>query len=500
MSRLFVSTRLNIAWLVLAAAAAAAFGAPPPDPDATGIQKLIDKLGSPEFSEREAATTKLEEIGTAAIEMLRKACLSDDPEVVGRARELLRKAERKLSNEQSLAPTFVRLDARDVTLDSLLDDLSRQASCEVVLGGPKPEDSAARRLTISTNGPMPLWAAIQKICDSADLQVSVVAGYVAPGATPYSGRVRAGVRGVRNTDRAIVLEPRGSQPKRPAAVQGAVLVEAIPFPKNTTTGEPAAVLIQVWPEPRLAWQAVWNVKVATAADENGKRMRGDYVAPKADSNSKSAEARDGVTFIRNPDGTFSIARGVSLTPAGLFAPSTRQAVLRVSGVETPRVLKNLDLVIYATMRSGVEPLAQVREMKENQAVDATGQDAVLVATWTKEGNPTKHWADVTLKYDGKTVQPATLTDVIPGVKGTVNLGAGNHTVSGLMVTDASGKPFDLGLVGSTEMRDKGVTTVKLTMELVPDRNSGPPASVTFWGTHEKQVDVSVRLVDVPVSR
>ena len=40
----------------------------------------------------------------------------------------------------------------------------------------------------------------------------------------------------------------------------------------------------------------------------------------------------------------------------------------------------------------------------------------------------------------------------------------------------------------------------LTLELRPDRDgSGPPATVTFWGTHARPVEVPVLLKDVPLA-
>jgi hypothetical protein len=43
--------------------------------------------------------------------------------------------------------------------------------------------------------------------------------------------------------------------------------------------------------------------------------------------------------------------------------------------------------------------------------------------------------------------------------------------------------------------------VRATLELHPDKDGhGPPAQVTFWGTHAKPVEVPVTLRDVPLTR
>src|SRR5437762_7706495 len=50
--------------------------------DTPDIPRLIQQLGSPEYSEREAASNRLETIGAPALEALRKAARdSDDPEI-----------------------------------------------------------------------------------------------------------------------------------------------------------------------------------------------------------------------------------------------------------------------------------------------------------------------------------------------------------------------------------------------------------------------------------
>src|SRR5262249_24611714 len=87
-------------------------------------------------------------------------------------------------------------------------------------------------------------------------------------ATTRRGRAKPGVRLASDTQRAVVLEERGEAKRRPAAVCGAVLVEAVPFPSKTVPGQPSA-LLQVWPEPRLRWEGLTTTKLAKASDELG---------------------------------------------------------------------------------------------------------------------------------------------------------------------------------------------------------------------------------------
>ena len=111
-------------------------------------------------------------------------------------------------------------------------------------------------------------------------------------------------------------------------------------------------------------------------------------------------------------------------------------------------------------------------------------------------------ANVTLNYDPKLVHPADVSTELAGVKGTTNLGFGNHTVYGILVTDKNGKPFGLGLrSGSNQFDGTGKRSVmKMTLELTHDRNAtDPPETITFWGSHTRQIEVPITLKDVPLS-
>jgi uncharacterized protein (TIGR03067 family) len=62
-------------------------------PSAAEIDQLVRQLGSPQFEEREAAVRRLEDVGEPALEPLRKAMSSMDPEVRRRARALVESIE-----------------------------------------------------------------------------------------------------------------------------------------------------------------------------------------------------------------------------------------------------------------------------------------------------------------------------------------------------------------------------------------------------------------------
>ena len=116
----FVACLLSFMAMVCAAADT-------PRPDSSDPERLVQRLGSPRFAEREAAFKALDALGPAALSALRNAAKSNDAEVRQRAGELLAKLQRAADAAEAFAPTKVRLKAADAPLAEIVGDLSRQA-------------------------------------------------------------------------------------------------------------------------------------------------------------------------------------------------------------------------------------------------------------------------------------------------------------------------------------------------------------------------------------
>jgi hypothetical protein len=337
------------------------------------------------------------------------------------------------------------------------------------------------------------------VCDKCDVQVAGVAGFYAPGSTPVTS-ARAGIdfRRAQNVNTSVVLESRDA-PRRPAAVYGAVLVEAPPIPKTAAPDQPSA-LLQVWPEPRLQWQSTAGVKVTRAADANGTRLAAEYVAPGA---AQSAGV-GGAVVVRNPDGTAKLIRdpGGQFQLPGAFRPNARQALVRFKpGEKPPAATAELEASLFGTVRCGIEPLSKAEKLQANTPAAGTGAGGVEMSVTYRAGANGRFLAAVELGYDPNAVSPAGAGDDLPGVRGGA-AGLGNHCVFGVRITDADGKPFALGLTGGENRVEPGGkrATMRLSLELHPDKDGqGPPAAVTFWGSYARPVEVPVRLKDVALS-
>src|SRR5262245_33107942 len=108
-----------LAGVVLTLGSAALLAGPgdaPPSASPERIQSLIDRLGSAQFREREAACRELDALGEAALDALRKAASAGDPETRRRAAELVERIDTRLTAARLLSPTIVQLDYKDTPL------------------------------------------------------------------------------------------------------------------------------------------------------------------------------------------------------------------------------------------------------------------------------------------------------------------------------------------------------------------------------------------------
>src|SRR5262249_766496 len=156
-----VSMRHLCTWLAVLAGFGIALSVPVPaaeksDPDT--INKLIAKLSSNRFAEREKAQKTLEEIGLPALDALKKAAEENKGrEGRRRAQELVAKLEKKVLAAKILAPKRLRLTYKNTPLSEAIADFKKQSGYEIVLHDPdnKLKD---RKITLDT-GETTFWEA-----------------------------------------------------------------------------------------------------------------------------------------------------------------------------------------------------------------------------------------------------------------------------------------------------------------------------------------------------
>ena len=164
-----------------------------------------------------------------------------------------------------------------------------------------------------------------------------------------------------------------------------------------------------------------------------------------------------------------------------FAPNARQALLKFKpGEEQPKLARELAGSVYARVRTA-EPLVAVT-LDPRKAVSAAGRSGVELTGALR--TDAKGWRFV---------------DVAVSIPDATDAGAGSasHGFSGVRVTAADGTALALGLETGEASVGAGRYAVKLTLGAVA-KTGLAPATVTFWGTPLRQVEIPFALHDVPL--
>ena len=139
---------------------ALSMGMPPDDPS-----DLVARLVSGEPSAREEAAGRLEEIGRPALPALRAAM--GDPAGSPRVADLIDLIE----GRRVLRATPVAFEVKDVPLADALAEFGRLTGTRPVLDPGEAETWRTRRVTSSTGGPLPFWAAIDRLGEAGGFRV-----------------------------------------------------------------------------------------------------------------------------------------------------------------------------------------------------------------------------------------------------------------------------------------------------------------------------------------
>ena len=231
---------------------------------------LVAKLGSGQFAEREAAARGLEKLGADALAPLRAARADRDPEVRARAAILLDKIEKRLL----VRPTLVTLDADDRPVAEVVRDLGNRTGMPPTIdveGNPL----TARKITVRSRSPIPYWAAIDLICDSAGLRSTQ-----AP--QGFGGQGSATVLLFSPGEPAIPPAPTSdSGPFRVKLVKLDYHRErTLELPPGLPASQPVgngprhrfSAQIQVSAEPRLFLAQAGPIRIEQAVDDSGRSL------------------------------------------------------------------------------------------------------------------------------------------------------------------------------------------------------------------------------------
>jgi hypothetical protein len=252
------------------------------------VAALVAELGAARYADREAAAESLERIGQPALDALRTARDSRDPEVRTRAGTLAQRIESSLLTR----PTRLRLDFENTALPEVARALSLQSGFKITLYPSNLPRWRQQRVDLHEPGLVDFWKAIDLLCDLAGLQYNAsmhgFGGQSEPifsltdgtsrVVTPISdhGPFRVSLQNV-DYQRHLAYAPGGPRanvppPPRPAVVEPAPPAAPAPARLNPVTSVQFSAQLLLAAEPRLTLSHVRPLELVEAVDESGNSL------------------------------------------------------------------------------------------------------------------------------------------------------------------------------------------------------------------------------------
>jgi hypothetical protein len=388
------------------------------------IAKLVEKLGSTEFSEREKATRELEALGEQALDALRKAAKGDDLETKRRAEELIKKVESRQLTKKVLEPSKIRFAFKDTPLREAIEEVNKKTGLNIILNDPENK-LADRKVTLDT-GETTLWEAVDQFVAKAGLVESVnPAQVIGPGVRPVpqprppikplpvppkqiqpaplpiqpqldvpQGAIQVQVQ-VQVQAQPAQADPAQPVPPQPAPLlrpgrppffgyqpntlvltdgkaealptqyAGAVRIRALPAGTAILGFAPRegelTIALQVTPEPKLQFQSLVDVRIDKAVDDQGQVLM-----------QSTADAGNGGNDVPVAGALVAKAAFVARVPAP--APGVAPVPVRLKKGDKPsKTLKELTGVVSIQVRTPAEALMTIEKLMDAAGKEVKGE-------------------------------------------------------------------------------------------------------------------------------
>ena len=463
------------------------------------VRRLIGRLGSKQFAEREAATRELRVLGATALEPLRQAAAADDPEVRRRTQKLLGEIERTVAAEHLLRPRRVRLVYRDTPVTEALADVMRETDLPLRVAG-DATPLAKRRVTLDT-GDTTLWDALAQFCRKAGLaDGGLDAAALGDDRYEYNldrrkivGFDRTAWGNAPRADGPLLLTD-GPWHEWPTCLAGAIRIRALP-PGTPTPNTPRAdgeklLVLEVMPEPQLRWQGALAVRVDRAVGEKGPVLK-----------RRAVVGGLGATAGAAAEETLVIWDGAGEFPANPFGDG-RHVYLRLPLGEQPVPrLTELAGTLAAQVRTPPEPLAAVDNILRAAGQTVRGADGsslrVIEIETVDEGQYRIRLALTSqapeLVRGGVPARLVVLTRAWWGR----GMGAVAPEAIGFVLVDGRGRRYSPANVEAQGALAEGLRhEFSLLFEPLPDQ--AVPARLVYTGRRTVTVEVPFILRDVPL--
>jgi hypothetical protein len=493
-----MSNSVLILAIVLGLETASGIRAAAPSPvDAGQIAELITQLGSMKFKEREEATHALEGIGGPAIDALQRAARSNDPEIGRRAQSLAHTIQRQIDTGRFLAPLRLHLVYKDTPVVQAVKNLAEKTRFQIELGNPR--GLAARRITLDT-GDTSFWEALDQFCQKAglvertpalegDLQTTqlLAAGRARRGGIVQVVEAPSGSSSVRGWDGRLLLID-AKPPALPTYHAGAVRIRALPAtgPAARNGGDETLFLVEITPQPKVAWHTVIDVRIEKAVDENGQ----DF-AP-------CLECREEGQPIA------LTAKGAMLWDAQTGRPVTalHNIPIRLKTGEKPSgVLKEVKGVVAGQVETASQAILTIDDILKSAGRTVMSEDGESLQLVEAHRQPD---GDIQLRVEftdaSSTNAPWVMRrGVLRPPNGVVRRGLEDGTSpTNLLLQDGDGHNFplrnreqDVGIKGNALTR-------QITLTYRADTGLGEPSKLVYFGRRTLIIEIPFTLKDVPL--
>jgi len=386
------------------------------------IAKLVEQLGSTQFSEREKATKELEALGDQALEALKAAAKGDDLETKRRAEELIKKIDTKSFTKKILEPTKIRLTFKDTPLRDAIAEVTQKTGLNLILNDPENK-LGDRKVTVDT-GETTLWEAVDMFVQKAGLSEKVnPAEVIGPGGIrpvppiriqpqplppqqlppqqlqlnvlPGAIQVEGVVQVQGGAAPAQQAQPAQAQPAAPAQLPlakpgrppflgflpntlslsdgqadplptcyaGAVRIRALPvgtpIPGFAPREGEITVPLQVTTEPKLQFQSLINVRIDKAVDDQGQDLLQSMTDAGGNPNDVPA---------------VNVAKAAFVVRQPQPAPGAAPVPVRFKKGDKPsKTIKEMSGVVSIQVRTAAEALMTVEKLMDANGKEVKGE-------------------------------------------------------------------------------------------------------------------------------
>jgi hypothetical protein len=250
---------------------------------------VVAQLGASSYVDREAAARSLRDLGEPAIAPLELAAKnSPDAEIRNRAGRLVGEIKLRVESAKILTPKTLTLDYTDTPLATIINEVRQKTGLPVSLD-PNGVKDPLRKVTVKSNGAVPMWEAVELVADAAGLKESFRAEI--PVTSARNGRNtwdEYGQMPTVNPNAVPVLLADGKPGRLPGSRNSAVRVLALPpsFPGSCVvrgSGE-AIINLDITPAPGINWNDVIGIHIHRAEDETGRPIAASRLVELASSN------------------------------------------------------------------------------------------------------------------------------------------------------------------------------------------------------------------------